>query len=88
MPASIKKDAIQKNKVDGINSDDPKYGNGMKTKSYEGSTTFVSSLQSQLEQRHVILERVAKLSAGTLVMQSKKEKQPTTKVRQWVGHAQ
>ncbi len=84
MPESIKKDAIQKNtKVDGINSDDPKYGNGMKTKSYEGSTQFVSSLQSQLEQRHEILKRVSVLPAGTLVMQSKKETKPASKVRQW-----
>jgi len=84
MPEMIKKDAIQKNtKVDGISSGDPKYGNGMRTKSFEGSTEFVSSLQSQLEQRHIILNRVAKLSAGTLVMESKKEKRPTTKVRQW-----
>lgn len=84
MPEMIKKDAIQKNaKVDGINSDDPKYGNGMKTKSFEGSTEFVSSLQSQLEQRHIILKRVSVLPAGTLVMQSKKETKPTSKVRQW-----
>ena len=84
MPESIKKDAIQKNaKVDGINSDDPRYGNEMKTKSYEGSTQFVSSLQSQLEQRHIILKRVSVLPAATLVLESKKETKPTSKVRQW-----
>ena len=84
MPEMIKKDAIQKNtKVDGINSDDPKYGNGMRTKSFEGSTEFVSSLQSQLAQRHEILKRVSVLPAGTLVLESKEEKEPASKVRQW-----
>lgn len=84
MPEMIKKDAINKNtKVDGINSDDPKYGNGMKTKSFEGSTEYVYTNLDSAGQRHIILHRVAKLPAGTLVMESKKEKQPTSKVRQW-----
>lgn len=78
MPEPNAKDPI-------IAAKDSPYGNGPKSQaqSFEGSTEFVSSLQSQLEQRHIILKRVSVLPAGTKVLESKRETKPTTKVRQW-----